>query len=158
MPTQGFLKVEVLDYDNEWGTANFRVPELTSANFATVQPLIAALVSATVDLMAVTGVNYEFGNLHTDANPVALTDPVSQRETQWSVISKAATTGKTVTVSIPTADLNHLDPNKRNHAEVGDAGDVDAFLAAFEDLVTDEWGNALTINRIVHKGHDDKTR
>lgn len=152
MPDVGRVSRSYLDYDSEVGTAAFYMTTLTSANYLAQQTLITALYSAIDAVTLGTPVRWEHGNMYTDANPVTPSNDAAQRELKWAVRYHDNVTGRKHNYEIPTADTAQLDPNDRAHAHIGDAGVVDAFISAFEDLVISPNGNAVTVEEITLVG------
>lgn len=155
MPTTGKTSIQMRDYGNEASVSTFTVATLTAANFDAQATLRGALQSAILGISAVDMLaKIELGN--TILNTVVGDDnPLAQRENKWLVqYHETAAPAVKGTVTIPCADLAQLDPNDRAHAEIGDAGVVDAFVAAFEAYVLSENGNAVTIDEITFVGRN----
>ena len=134
------------------GTAAFYMPTLTSGNYLTQQGLITALYSAMDGITLGVPLKWEHGNMYTDANPIPPSSQDAQRELKWLVRYHDSVTGRKGKYEIPTADTAQLDPNDRAHANIGDAGVVDAFVSAFEDLVRSPNGNPVVVEEITLVG------
>jgi hypothetical protein len=155
MPTAGGTQITIRDYDNEPGTTRIHAAVLTAANFDAQVTARNAFCSAllaitTADMLA----KISFGNdiLNT---MIGDTNAETQREKKWLVrYHENATPTVTGTFTIPCADLLHLDPNDRKHANIGDAGHVDAFIAAAETFVLSPAGNAIVIDEITYVGRN----
>lgn len=145
--------LSVADYDNEIGTFSVRGTELTAANFDTQTGYWTSLKNAALAIMNATEVGLKEGNIDvTGAGPDS--DASSQRELKWLVQYVDDVNYKKGTVELPCADTAHLDPNDRAHAHIGDTGDVDAFITAFEAVVRSRDGNAVTVKEITLVGRN----
>jgi len=148
-----FFTQSLCDYDNEVGAWHVRSATLTAANFDAQATLRDALSAAVVDITVGTIVKQDYGNreavaLGPDANEE------SQRELKWLVQYHDNTTLDRYSIEIPCADVLELDPNDRAHADIGDAGHVDAFVTAFEAYVLSKAGNAVTVDEITLVGRN----
>lgn len=152
MPSIGYANRSYYDYDGEVGTLRVYVPVFDAAGYAANSAAITTLWSA-IDAITLGGLwKHEMGNRFTDPNPVTPADPTAQRELKWLVQYHDSTTGKKYSTELPCADPAQLDPNDRAHAEIGDAGVVDAFVTAFEAIVKSEAGNAVVVDEITLVG------
>lgn len=149
MPTTGGTQISIRDYDNEVGTMKVHAATLTAANFDAQATLRGNLQTAILGIVAVDMLaKISFGN---DILNTAVGDdsPLAQRENKWLVqYHETATPTNKGTFTVPAADLNQLDPNDRKHAHIGDAGVVDAFVAAVEAYVLSDAGAAITVDEI----------
>lgn len=140
---KGFAQYGFRDYNGEASGFRIRIAEITTA----IDANVAALQTAVNGVQAGTPVNSTFrqGNETLDNSPRADT-AASQRELKWLVRYKDATTNDVYTVEIPCADTAHLDVNNRGFAELDDAGDVAAFVSAFEAVaLAPNTGNATEV-------------
>lgn len=142
----------MLDYDNETTTFRVTTAQLTAANIDNQIVLNTALGVAIVGITrgAVSKIVYS----NEIATPNVCDDPLAQRENKWLIRYHDAVNNKKYRVELGTADLTVLDPNNRGYAHIGDAGPVDAFVAAFEDYVLSDDGNAVEIDSIQFVGRN----
>ena len=152
MPALGFYERTYNDYDGEKSNTRVRTEELTAVNFAAQLALSVTFASAMNAIVLGQVARYGLGNSY-DISPEPAATPQAQRETKW-LVQYHGTDGKSYTLEIPCASHSMLDPNDRAHAEIGDAGAVDAFVAAFEAFVLDEAGTAVTIDEITLVGRN----
>lgn len=143
----------MLDYDGE--STRFRVKSatLTAANF---DAEVAKNVALGVGIVGITRghvIKIAYGN--EILSPATPDDPLSQRENKWLIRFHDAVTDEPQSpIELGTADLTVLDPNNRGYAEMGDAGPVDAFVAAFEDYVLSADGNAVVVDSLQFVGRN----
>lgn len=154
MPTIGKLSLTMRDYGGEDGSFYVYAPEITAANFAAQETLRNAFLAAVAAMTTGSEVRRSFGNLVTDASPSNAPTVYDQRENKWRIDYVDDSTGKAYHFTLPCADLLLLDPNDRAHAEIGDAGDVDGFVAATEAYVLSEAGNSITVREITFVGRN----
>jgi hypothetical protein len=140
------------DYGGEKTTFKIRTAELSAANFDAQATLRAALATAIAGITTGVYTRIAYGNEETQevANP---SDPFCQREMKW-VIHYRETGGGLYRCELGTADLDQLDPNDREHANIGDAGVVDAFVSAFEAYAKGPGGGAVTVVEIEFVGRN----
>lgn len=141
------------DYDNEPTTFRVRIPEINAGNIADIVTKTANLGTAVNGITLGALENLRYGN-ETIAASGAAASAYAQRELKWLVRYRDTVLGDSYRVTIGTADPTHLDPNARGQAQIGDAGDVDAFVTAFEDLVVSDAGNAVEVTSITLVGRN----
>lgn len=153
MAVEGRLTFSQIDYDSENTVAIFPVPVRTAVNWAAQETLKGDLFIALAPMVRGTKIKDSIANLSSVVDPTPPVDPEAQREDKWLVQYHDAVTGKKRTLEIGCADRTNLDPNDRKHANIGDAGDVDAFVTAFEAAVIsfDEGTtNAVVVDEITY--------
>lgn len=151
MADQGFLSRTYADYDNERSNFRVRVPALTAANFDAQATLHNNLVIAIAGMVNGVLVKSAVGNEDLVALGPA-SDPATQRELKWLVQYHDGSTLRRYSVEMPCADTSVLDPNDRAHAHIGDAGPVDAFITAFQNVVLSPTGGAVVVDEITLVG------
>lgn len=151
MAEKGFSSQTWTDYDGEHSNVRVHCVPLTAANFDAQATLRAALNVAVANITL--GVLHKnmYGGEDLVSNNKA-TDVAAQRELKWLVSYIDDTTMTKYSIEIPTADVAQLDPNDRAHAEIGDAGVVDAFVTAFEAFARSPVGNSVTVEEITLVG------
>lgn len=132
----GRMNLRFRDYGTppEYSNATFVGPDLTSVNFDAEVALMDALRDATDGITIGTRVNR---TIVAQEAPQPDTQPASafaQRETKWLVRYSDTVTGDKATLTIPTADLDLLDANNGDKADMTDTS-VTAFVTAFEAYV-----------------------
>jgi hypothetical protein len=151
MAAIGFADFAYLDYDSEVGRVRVHTLALTAANFD-AQVALKATFIASLNLMTLGVMSRTmFGN----EELLAVTPPAieeAQRELKWLVSYHDATTLKRYSIEIPTAYQQELDPNDRAHAEIGDAGTVDGFVAALEAYAKSPTGGVVVVDEITLVG------
>ena len=152
MPALGFYSRTYRDYDSEESNIRVRVEEMTAVNFAAQLALSVTFASALNAMQGGAIARYSLGNSY-EISPLPASSPTAQRESKW-LVQYVGTDGKSYTMEIPNALHSLLDANDRAHAEIGDAGVVDAFIAAFEAYVLDEAGTAVTVQEITLVGRN----
>lgn len=153
MAEKGFDQLSWADYNNEVGRTRLHATVLTAANFVAQGALRATLHTAIAGIVNGVLVKTAYGNDEIPfAGPAA--DPGTQRETKWLVQFHDVTTLKKYKIELPGADTAVLDPNDRAHAEIGDAGAVDAFVDAFEAYVISDQGGAVVVDEITLVGRN----
>lgn len=158
------LSLTYRDYSGESAIVALNIPIITAGNFAATQSLINDLVLAADDILL--GVlRRRKINMITPGSGAVPSDEEAQRETKWVVHYTDVTAnlaagvtnpyfGKSFTMSIGTAELtDHLGANSEL-AAIGDAGEVDAFVTAFEAFMRSPSGGAVEVNQIKHKGRN----
>lgn len=151
MANVGFDSQTWTDYDGEHSNVRMRTAPITAANYDAQQTLRAALHTATAGIVLGTLAKNVFGNEDLVSLDKA-SDETAQRELKWLVSYHDATSLKRGSYEIPTADPDQLDPNDRAHAHIGDAGVVDAYIAAAEGFFKTVDGNAIVIDEITLVG------
>lgn len=140
------------DYDGEDSTFQCASEFLSAANMATELTLQSNLGAALNGITRGSLQKIFYGN-QVDSNTAPPDDVWAQREIKWKVNYHDAVTGKVRWLTIPTADLTHLDPNNKDRAHIGDGAEVDAFVTAFEAFAKDpDTGNAVVVDSIVPIG------
>lgn len=154
MPLSGKNSIRYNDFTPERSTVNIESAELTAANFDAQYTAFQSLLTAISNITEGLRVGFDFGNKEetVDGKTPAAAE-TAQRERKWLVYFTPAG-GKERRMEIPCADLTgHLDPNNREQAHIGDGGNVDAFVTAFEAFVLYN-GASVTVNKIVHVGRN----
>jgi len=147
----GYYAASIADYDGEIGTLQFAVAALTAANFAAEGTKRGDFDIALQAIIGGVRQREQFGNRIVSSLEVA-TSEAAQRELKWLVQYHDATSLKRYSLEIPTALVTVLDPNDRAHAEIGDAGVVDAFITAFTAYALTPDGNAPVVDEITLVG------
>lgn len=151
MAQVGFVNFTYNDYDGEPSAVRVRIPALTAANMAATETLIEGLKDAITAVTLGKLVKVVYGNEEVvDAGTAGIA--TAQRENKWLVQYHSDATFRRYTCEIPCPDVVELDPNDRKNAHIGDAGDVDAFVAAFEALVKAIDGGAAVVDEITFVG------
>ena len=153
MAAKGSLVLSVKDYSGEIGRTSFHVPVITAANFTAQETLRNALIAAYGDMIWGTLQKTDFGNaeLLSQALPV---NTAAERESKWMVQYHDMTTLQKYRLEIPAADQSLKDTNDHAHADIGDAGVVDAFIAAFEAYARTADGNVPVVDEITFVGRN----
>lgn len=151
----GYSVVTFRDYDNEASVVRVKQTTLTAANFDAQAALRGAYEAALTNMTTIDTLNaYAYGNEQINST-VGDDSKLSQRESKWRVdYHETANPNVRGHFTIPCADLTLLDANNKGMAEIGDAGPVDAFVAAAEAFVLSDNGLAITIDQIVHVGRN----
>jgi hypothetical protein len=153
MPVKGVQTASFADYNGEIGSLSMNVAVRTAANWAAQETLMGDFFIALQAIVMGVRTQQFVGNRQTLSLEIAA-DQEAQREKKWLVQYHDATTLKRYNLEIPTADLSQLDPEDRAHAAIGDAGDVDAFIAAFEAYALTPDGNAPVVDEITFVGRN----
>lgn len=153
MALRGVYNQTRIDYNGEKSTVRFKVPVISAANFAAQEALRAAFGTSIAGICGGVFNKYQWMNEDFLSEDKA-TDPLDQREIKWLVSYGDDVTGQRYTLELPCADLTKLDPNDRAHANIGDAAEVDAFVAAFEAFALSPDGNAVTVQEITFVGRN----
>lgn len=153
MAGTGFTNVKFSDYDGEKATFSVRSPLITALNLDAQEILRDAFLAATDGIVVGLRVGDDWGNRELTALGPS-DDEESQREMKWLVQYHDVGTLKRYTVELPCADVLHLDPQDRGNAEIGDAGDVDAFVAAFDAFVRSPTGGITAVDEITLVGRN----
>lgn len=148
MPVIGKNTWSYTDYDSETGVMAIHCAVRTAANWAAQETLEGNLQIALAAITEGTQVKTEVGNVATPVDPSPPAVKTAQREKKWLVQFHDTVNGKRYTIEVPTADEDALDPNDRKHAHIGDAGVVDAFVAAFEAYALSQDLNAIAVDEI----------
>lgn len=151
MPVSGKYALSLLDYDSEVTTTSVNVPVLSAANYDAQATLRGNFRSALIAMTEGQVHRGEWGNVSLDSIDPA-TAQTAQREKKWLVDYHDTTSLKRYSFEIGCADLTLLDENDRAHAEIGDAGIVDAFVTAAEAYVLSPTGGAIVIDEITFVG------
>lgn len=141
------------DYDGEPTTFKVKTVPLSAANF---DAEVAKNVALGVAIVGITrGHLQRIVYSNEISSPSVPDDPLSQRENKWLIRFHDTVTEEAQSpIELGTADLTVLDPNNRGYAEMGDAGAVDAFVTAFEDMVVSADGNPVEIDSIQFVGRN----
>lgn len=147
----GIFSLTYRDYDGE--VSNVRIPTagLTDTNWVAQGTLQTNLQNA---LAAITGgqlAKTVIGN-ELIVSLEKATDKDAQRELKWLVSYHTTADNKRYSVELPCADTAALDPNDRAHAAIGDAGVVDAFVAAFEAITRIDGTKLVKVDEITLVG------
>lgn len=151
----GQLVVGTRDYNGEAATVTFPIADLTAANITDDMTAGDALVTAMAAIE---------NSLHVSKKYVAKTsklsaelrasDATAHRELKWLVLYHDDTTFEKATLEIPCPDLAQQSATNRGHANIGDSGVVDAFIAAFEAIVLPPGGNTAVVDDILIVGRN----
>lgn len=147
----GAYQASLVDYDGEVSSMRFAVTPLTAENWATQSTLRGDFNSALQSIILGVRAREKYGNEVVSSLERAASD-AAQRELKWLVSYHDGTTLKRYSFEIGTADTSVLDPNDRPHAAIGDAGVVDAFIAALEAYGVTPDGNAMIVDEITLVG------
>lgn len=151
----GWLTVSTRDYDGESSTVTFPSADLTAANIVAQMAAGDALVTAmaAIENSLHTAKTYVAKRSPLSADPRA-SDATAHRELKWLVMYHDDTTFEKATLEIPCPDLAEQSATNRGHADIGDAGVVDAFITAFEAFVLGPGGNASVVDDILIVGRN----
>ena len=150
----GFNSVNLRDYDNEVGRVRVRQTALTAANFDAQATLRGAFESAIVNMSECTVLGgFAYGNEQTNTVEGA-SSTYAQRELKWLIQYHEAGGTDRFTFTIPCAKTTLLDPDDKKHANIGDAGVVDAFVTAAEAFALGPNGTAIVIDEITLVGRN----
>lgn len=157
MANVGFYKMSVRDFDSEKGSVSFYGTAITAANHD-AQVVLSDALKAAIDGVIVGAIAEDsYGNREvlTDSAPA---DEWAQRETCWLLTLYDSTEKKRSKQLLPTADLDLLneaetDPNLRKALPLG-SGAGAALKAAVEAFALSPWGNAVTLESVVHVGRN----
>jgi len=151
----GRLTVSTRDYNGEASTVTFPSADLTAGNIVAQMAAGDALITAMAAIE---------NSLHTSKSYVAKVSPLSaalqasdetaHRELKWLVLYHDDTTFEKASLEIPCPDLAQQSATYRGHADIGDAGVVDAFIAAFEAFVLPPGGNTAVVDDILIVGRN----
>lgn len=153
MADKGVFSVTYLDYDGE--ASNVRLPfvALTAGNFAATETALDALRDAITAITLGTMSKTVYGNEDlVSITKAAVSD--AQRELKWLVQYHDTTSLKRYSCELPTADPAQLDAGDRLHANIGDAGVVDAFVTAFEAIIKSPTNGAVVVDEITLVGRN----
>jgi len=146
----GVLSLSYRDYDGEIGNVRFPVATLTSANFDAQAALHTSLKNALEAIVKGQRAKETLMN-ESIVSLANAADQDAQRELKW-LVSYYVADNIMRSIELPCADLTALDPNDRAHAEIGDAGIVDAFITAAEAYLLSPTGGAIVIDEITFVG------
>lgn len=149
----GFYTRSLRDYDGEDSAVRVNCAALNAGNIA-AQLTLQSNFGAAINDMSMGSLQYiRYGN-EVIQNSDSPEDTWAQRELKWRVNYRDTVTGDPHWFTIPCANATLLDPNNRKQAYMGDAGDVDAFVAAAEAYILSPDGNAIEIESIILVGRD----
>lgn len=136
------------DYDNEKSIVRFPTVDLTAGNIVAQLAAMDSLRAATegIALGALQSIRRVVSISPQPGGPAS--SQQAQRERKWLVRYHDSVSGVKARVEIPCADATHLDTQARGFANMDDAGDVAAFVTAFEAVVLGPTGNAAVIDSI----------
>lgn len=151
----GALVVSTRDYNGEASTVTFPSADLTAANIVAQMAAGDALVTAMAAIENSLHVTktYVAKRSPLSADPRA-SDATAHRELKWLVMYHDDTTFEKATLEIPCPDMAEQSATNRGHADIGDAGVVDAFITAFEAFVLGPGGNASVVDDILIVGRN----
>lgn len=155
MTPTGHVIIRYNDYTPERSTIAMESDVLTAANFDAQYTAFQSLLTAIAAITEGLRIGYDFSNREETVGPkTPASAETAQRERKWLVYYHEVTGGAEKKMEIPCALLTgHLDPNARERAHIGDAGNVDDFVTAFEAFAQSSGGNIL-VDRIVHVGRN----
>lgn len=142
----------LMDYDEETSTVQVHATFLNDTNFAAQIVKQSTFGAAINDMSLGTLQKISYGNVVPQSNPPP-SNQFAQRELKWRVDFTDDVTGKPYHFTIPCANAALLDPNNKGKADMDDA-DVADFVAATEDYVLSQDGNAITVRQIVLVGRN----
>jgi hypothetical protein len=151
MADKGYSSFSQLDYDSEKTTFGIHHVALTAGNYAATETLLDSLRDAAAAITIGTLCQTQYGNVDLLSITPASAE-AAQRELKWLVSYHDTTSLVRYSVEIGCADTDQLDPNDRAHAEIGDAGLVDAFITAFEAVAKSPTGGAVVVDEITLVG------
>jgi len=151
----GQLIVSTKDYNGEASTVTFPSADLTAANIEAKMTAGDALVTAMAAIENSLHVTktYVAKRSPLSADPRA-SDATAHRELKWLVMYHDDTTFEKATLEIPCPDMAQQSATNRGHADIGDAGVVDAFITAFEAFVLPPGGNTAVVDDILIVGRN----
>lgn len=150
----GFYTRTLQDYDGENTVFRVHATALNAGNIAAQLTLQSSLGAAINDMVLGSLQKIAYGNDVISGSPPP-SNAFAQREIKWLITFSDDVTGKSYRCELGTADLDNLDPNNRDSAYIGDAGVVDAFIAAFEAYVTaPDTDNAVSVDSIIMVGRN----
>lgn len=147
----GVFSISYRDYDGEVSNVRFPTATLTAANFDAQGTLQTALRNAIAAITLGEEAKYVASN-ELIVSLDAASSEAAQRELKWLVSYHTTSDNRRYTLEIPCADTGSLDPNDRAHAEIGDAGVVDAFVTAFEGIVRVDGTKVVVVDEITLVG------
>jgi len=153
MGIKGRFSATFSDFDGEKANTGVHCEILSAANYDAQATLRTAFNAALIAMQIGEFQSSQYGNVSVQSISKS-DDADAQRERKWRVDYHDATTFKAYRIEIPCADSSLLDPQDRAHAEIGDAGVVDAFIAAFEAYALSEVGNAIVVDEITMVGRN----
>lgn len=149
MPDQ--LNITIIDNNGETGSTGFSIPTVSDVNYAIIDADVSDLINAINGLIIgnrkssyLKVENFDGGN----ARPA---NTWAQVEVVWEVRYTGAN-GKTYLRTIPTANLALLTSGSEQLDLSGT--EAAAFVAAFEGVVVDEDGGAVTVDSIRAAGRN----
>jgi hypothetical protein len=148
----GYASFSFRDYDGRPSNFRIRTTAITAANYDAEAAKVAALETAIAGLQEadVPVARLQHGNETLD-NQSASSTPKASRKCKALVRYEDDVTEEVYQTEVPCADLAHLDANNRGYFDLDDAGDVAAFVTAFEAItLSPEEGNAVTVLSIQH--------
>lgn len=149
----GFYTRTLKDYDSETTTFRVNANPLNAGNIAAELVLQSNLGAAINDMVLGSLQQITYGNAVTAYEP-APNVTEAQRELKWMINYRDSVLNTPHHVTLGTADTSRLDPNNRGKANMGDAGVVDAFVAAFEAYAVSPAGNPVTVESIILVGRN----
>lgn len=139
------------DYADETSTVGVNIAEVTAVNFDAMVTSQAALLAAIVNTTL--GNNFKgsvVANIIKD-QPAPSADPAAQRELKWMVRAFDAVTYDVVTIELPCADTDLLDPNNQDRMVI-DSGAGAILVTEIEATALSKAGNALEVIEILIVG------
>lgn len=148
----GFVSFDIKDYDGESGNHRFETAALTAANWSAQATLRGDYAIALNNIILGVRARYRYGN-----RTILSTSPASsqnaQRELRMLVQYHDTVTGDALKpLELPCPDLANLDPGDHSHFYIGDTGEIDALVAAFEAYVVSPAGNAVEVDELTLVG------
>jgi len=144
----GEYNLTIADYGGERSNVAIRGIDLTAANFAAQEAMVAGILSGINGVIIGEVQATSFVALRASVSSDLPTDPFAQRENKWLVEAVDTVNGRPVRIEIPTADLQWLDAN----AETMDTSltQYTALKSALETYGRSVDGNAFTVQRVVY--------
>lgn len=155
MATTGVFNIRYNDYTPERSTVSGEMDTLTSVNFDAEYTDFQSFMTALEGITEGLRIGFDFMNREETIGPkTPASSETAQRERKWLVYYTTNISGDTYRMEIPCALLTgNLDPNNREKAHIGDSGDVDAFVSAFEAFVKKD-GEGVSVTEIIHVGRN----
>lgn len=153
MPESAHHSITYRDYGGEESVVKFHTVPLEGAaeDWDTEEAKRTAITTAigNITLGILAGDGFRQGNVISLLKPAST---AAQRELKWWVQYHDTVTLKKFRMEIPCADTAQLDPDDRGHANIGDAGVVDAFVTAFQANAKTPDGGSPIVDEITLVG------
>jgi len=147
----GKLSYTLIDYGGEKSTVKLSMPEVSDINYSTAETQIDALISAIDGITLMAPVQDTRTYVVNDYAGTLPTSQYAQREHKW-LVQFHDSAGNRGTLEVPGADLTLLNTNEDTMNI--DSGAGATFVTALEALLLNTYGNAITVDRVVHVGRN----